>query len=280
MGPCGLPQPSPAGPARPDPGPRTPFPAPAPPAPCQVRPCSPTLTFRRPWGAAPARRESCGQQQRQQHPSCPGTAAARDPHGRRGCCRQRRRRAGKHGGDSGRCVRAPCPLRSDTPGPAPPGPRAPASFSHGPPRPGRAARGQCRPYRPPFLPPPGLGRRGRGRGGPKAAVSLAGAGPNSPHRPWHQTPLLSHPRPSPTLREPCAPPAYSVLQLDPVPFVRTNRPSSLKYSATGHPGSVLCSSESCSPQAPKPPTDCPLGSGGVWMVWRGCHIHLTLRRTQ
>jgi hypothetical protein len=66
-------------------------------APCQVRPRSGTLTLQGPGGAAPARRDGGRQQQRQQQqqrPGRPGTDAARDPHGRRGGCGQRRRSAG------------------------------------------------------------------------------------------------------------------------------------------------------------------------------------------
>lgn len=162
-------------------GPRTPLLVPAAPAPCQVRPCSRTLTFQRPGGAAPAGQDGCRQQQRQQQrqrrPGRPGWAAARDPHERRGSCGQRRRRAGERDGGSRRCVRAPCPLRSDTPGPAPPGPRAPASFSHGPPRPGLGGAGAVPPLPAPSFPLPGSRVRGARPQWPEGGCqpSLAGA---------------------------------------------------------------------------------------------------------
>lgn len=105
---------------------------------------------------------------------------ARDSPGPRPPWQERRRAAWR--GQARRRLQEACegalPARSATPGPAPPGPRAPASFSHGPPRPGRAARGQGRPSLPPssLLPPAGLGRRGRGQGGPRAAVSPEAGG--------------------------------------------------------------------------------------------------------
>ena len=50
-----------------------------------------------------------------------------------------------------------------------------------------------------------------------------------------------------------APPVRDVLQLDPIPLVKTSSTLGLKDSDTGHPESVLCISESYSPQTPTPP---------------------------
>lgn len=189
-----------------------------------------TLTLRRPRAAAAAgrggRRQQQRQEQRQQRPGRPGATAARDPHTRRGGCGRRRRSAGgERGGGSGRCVRAPCPPPLTPPARPRPAPEPRPHFHTVLPRPGRAARGQCRPSPRPW-------RRGR------LSARRCPAAP---------APCRARPR------EPCAPPARSALQLDPVPPARTDGTWSLKYADRGHPERILCSSEPYSPQTPKPP---------------------------
>lgn len=91
------------------------------------------------------------------------------------------------------------------------------------PGPGRAARGQCRPSR-----PPPFSLRALGGGGAAAVaggrLSAWPGGPASPGQAPSPTPLLPHPRPAPALRasEPRAPPVCRVLQLDPVRPASTN----------------------------------------------------------
>lgn len=119
--------------------------------------------------------------------------------------------------------------------------------------------------------PPSFPLRPRAQGArpwwPEGGCQPGGAGPKSPARDLAPNPLPPAPRPTPALREPCALPVYSALQLDPVPFVDTNWASSLKYSATGHPGSVMCSSGVSVPKPQSHLQAVHLGRGSV-VEWR------------